>query len=120
MPEDGPSRERGDLRVVTLCGSMRFRSEMERLEAELTLAGHVVLAPVLLPASTELGAEERARLGRVHLQKVAMADEVLVVDVDGYVGESTRREVEHACSLGIPVRFLERPVDPPAPGASSW
>jgi hypothetical protein len=90
---------------------MRFRDELARLEAELALAGHVVLAPTALPPHVELDADDRARLGRIHLQKVAMADEVLVVDVDGYIGESTRREVEHARSLGIPVRFLEPPAE---------
>ena len=88
---------------------MRFREELERLETELTLAGHVVLAPVSLAAGTgtDLTEEQRARLGRVHLQKVAMADEVLVVNVAGYVGESTRREIDHARSRGIAVRYLE-------------
>lgn len=86
---------------------MRFREEFERLNAELTLAGHVVLTPTALAAPTELTAEERERLGRVHLQKVGMADVVLVVNVGGYVGDSTRREIEHARSRGIPVSFLE-------------
>jgi hypothetical protein len=98
-----------DYTVITLCGSMRFREEFERLDAELTLAGHVVLTPTALSPSTELTPEERARLGRVHLQKVGMADEVLVLNVGGYVGESTRREIEHARSRGIPVSFLEPP-----------
>jgi len=93
--------------VVTLCGSMRFREEFERLDAELTLAGHVVLTPTALDPSTELNAEERARLGRIHLQKIAMADEVLIVNVGDYVGESTRREIEHARSRGLAVNFLE-------------
>jgi hypothetical protein len=93
--------------VITLCGSMRFRPEFERLEAELTLAGHVVLTPTALPATTELNVEERERLGRVHLQKVAMADEILIVNVGDHVGESTRREIGHARSRGIAVSFLE-------------
>lgn len=118
---DGARAERDDttaitLPVITLCGSMRFQEELTRLEAELTLAGHVVLAPAALPPSglppsPGLTAKERARLGRVHLRKVAMADEVLVVNVGGYVGESTRREIEHARSRGITVRFLEAPAD---------
>jgi len=102
-----PRSWRGDHTIITLCGSMRFGDEFERLDAELTLAGHVVLTPTALPPSTELNRDERARLGRTHLQKVAMADEVLIVNVGGYVGESTRREMEHARSLGISVRFLE-------------
>jgi hypothetical protein len=96
-----------EFKVVTLCGSMRFHEEFERLDAELTLAGHVVLAPTALAPSRELDAEERARLGRIHLQKVAMADEVLIVNVGGYVGESTRREIEHARSCGVAVSYLE-------------
>ncbi|WP_200948029.1 hypothetical protein [Nocardioides sp. Soil774] len=111
----------GEFRVVTLCGSMRFRDDFERLDAELTLAGHVVLGPAALDRSRELDAEDRARLGRVHLQKVAMADVVLVVNVGGYVGESTRREIEHARALGVAVRFLEPPpVDLRHPRPSQW
>ena len=93
--------------VVTLCGSMRFRDQIARLERELTLAGHVVLAPVSMDPTTVLTDDERGTLSRVHLHKVAMADEVLVIDMGGYVGESTRAEIEHARALGIPVRFLE-------------
>jgi hypothetical protein len=105
VPAEEPATD--EFTVITLCGSMRFGAELERLEADLTLAGHVVLSPAALDPGTELDAEQRARLGRVHLQKVAMADEVLVVNVDGYVGESTRREIEHARSRGIAVRYLE-------------
>ena len=86
---------------------MRFREEFDRLDAELSLAGHVVLTPAALDPSTEVNAEERARLGRIHLQKVAMADEVLVVNVGDYIGESTRREIEHARLHGVAVRCLE-------------
>jgi len=93
--------------VITLCGSMRFREEFQRLDAGLTLAGHVVLTPTVLDPATELDAAERARLARVHLQRIAMSDEVLIVNVGDYVGESTRREIEHARSRGIPVSFLE-------------
>ncbi|WP_439936925.1 hypothetical protein ACS3YM_13390 [Nocardia sp. N13] len=105
MPAEEPATD--DLRVITLCGSMRFRAELERLETELTLAGHVVLSPVVLAPGTDLTEEQRARLGRVHLQKVSMADEVLVVNVGDYVGESTRREIAHARSRGVAVGYLE-------------
>jgi hypothetical protein len=99
-------------KVITLCGSLRFRDEFARLDAELTLAGHVVLTPTVLdPAvldpATELDAETRDRLGRIHLQRIAMSDEVLVVNVGDYIGESTRREIDHARSRGLAVRFLE-------------
>jgi hypothetical protein len=75
----------------------------------------VVLTPTALDSSAEVSAEERALLGRVHLQKVGMSDEVLIVNVGGYVGESTRREIEHARSRGVAVSYLE----PPAPDYSA-
>ncbi len=48
----------------------------------------------------------KGRLGSVHFQKIRMADEVYIVDPGGYVGESTRREIAYAESLGKPVRYL--------------
>ena len=109
MTTDEPSTPaRG---VVTLCGSMRFRAEFDRLDEELTLAGRVVLTPASVDPARVLGPAERAALDRSHLRKVAMSDEVLVVNVGGYVGESTRREIAHARACGVPVRFLEQPVD---------
>lgn len=111
MPAEEPRTASDEYTVITLCGSKRFRDEFERLEVELTLAGHVVLTPTALDPSTELDAEERARLGRVHLHKIAMADEVLILNVGGYLGESTRREIEHARSSGIPVSFVEPHAD---------
>jgi hypothetical protein len=107
VPVEKPRTAPDEFTVITLCGSMRFREEFNRLDAELTLAGHVVLTPTALDPSRELTAEERARLGRVHLQKIAMSDEVLVVNVGGYLGDSTRREIEHARSRGLAVSFLE-------------
>ena len=50
----------------------------------------------------------KGRLGRVHFQKIRMADEVFIVDPGGCVGESTRREIAYAESLGKPVRYLSR------------
>lgn len=107
MPVEEQRNASAEFTVVTLCGSMRFRAEFERLDAELTLAGHVVLTPALLAPAMELSVEERERLGRVHLQKVEMADQVLVVNVGGYIGDSTRREIEHARARGVPVTYLE-------------
>ena len=104
-----------DFPVVTLCGSMRFREELERLGTELTMAGHVVLAPTALDPSMELDPDQRALLGRIHLQRVAMADEVLVVNVGGYVGEDTRREIAYARSRGTAVSYLEPQDDGQGP-----
>ena len=111
MPDEELRAELSDHAIITLCGSLRFSEEFARLDAALTLAGHVVLTPAALDPAVELTPDQRAGLGRVHLRKVELADEVLVVNVGGYVGESTRREIEHARSHGVVVTFLEPPDD---------
>lgn len=111
-----------EVKVVTLCGSTRFEAEFAEVNQRLTLEGCVVISlgmfrlPDLPGYDWTVDAEDlRGRLGRVHLEKVRLADEVYVVDPGGYVGESTRREIAYAESLGKPVRFLSRE----SPGAEA-
>lgn len=93
--------------VVCLCGSTRFRDEFARAQRHEAFAGRIVLGPGVFSQSdgTELDAEEIARLNAVHLAKIEMADEILVIDPGGYVGETTRAEIHFALSLGRRVRF---------------
>ena len=105
----------GEAKVVTLCGSTRFEAEFAELNQRLTMEGCVVLSLGMFSLPDVPGydwsvdsADLKGRLAAVHLQKVRMADEVYVVDPGGYVGESTRREIAYAESLGKPVRYLSR------------
>lgn len=102
--------------VVCLCGSTRFWREFQRASLAETLAGRIVLSIGAASGTDDehfgnLPAEEYARikedLDQLHLRKVEMADEVLFLNVDGYVGESTARELAHAYALGKRIRFLE-------------
>jgi hypothetical protein len=116
--EPVPQPAEREAKVITLCGSTRFEAEFAEANQRLTLSGCVVLSLGLFRLPDLSGydwtadsSDLRGRLGRVHLQKIRMADEVYVVDPGGYVGESTRREIAYAESLGKPVRYLssERP-----------
>jgi hypothetical protein len=105
----------GNAKVVTLCGSTRFAAEFAEVNQRLTLEGCVVISLGMFSLPDLPGydwavdsADLKERLRAVHLQKVRMADEVFVVDPGGYLGESTRREIAHAESLGTPVRYLSR------------
>ncbi|MDR6320006.1 hypothetical protein [Actinoplanes couchii] len=107
-------------KVVTLCGSAKFEAEFAEVNQRLTLEGCVVLSLGLfrlpdLPGYdwTTDPSNLKARLGDVHFQKIRMADEVYIVDPGGYLGESARREIDYAESLGKPVRYLshERPAE---------
>lgn len=88
-------------KIVTICGSMRFFPQMLEVAAEETAKGHIVLAPFCVIAPEDQDDELKARLDELHFRKIDMADEVIVVtDQNGYVGNSTRREMAYAIRTG--------------------
>ncbi|WP_425555004.1 hypothetical protein [Gryllotalpicola daejeonensis] len=82
---------------------MRFTPEMRAANRDLTLAGAVVIAPGEVDAP--ISEAQRAALSALHLRKIEMADRVLVVNPGGYIGQSTRKEIAYAKSVGKPVSF---------------
>lgn len=106
--------ERAGPEIVCLCGSTRFAEAWKTATRELSLAGKIVLSVgVMLHAGDEPirddGPEKRG-LDELHLRKIDLSDSVLVLNVGGYIGESTRREVGYAESIEKPIAYLE-PVD---------
>ncbi len=98
--------------IICLCGSTRFKPAFEEEAKRLTLSGAIVVGPCLWDqwdGSTPQDSSTKAFLDDLHLAKIAMADLVRVVNPNGYVGESTRREVEHARALGVAVEYLHPP-----------
>jgi len=101
--------------IVCLCGSTRFGEAFRQANLHETLCGRIVLSIGCAGKSdAELfdtgGAnwdETKAMLDKLHLDKIALADEVLILNVGGYIGESTGRELAYARKLGKKVRFLE-------------
>ena len=113
--QQAPQGAEGEARVITLCGSTRFEAEFAEVNQRLTMDGCVVISLGMfsLPDLPDYDwsvdpSDLKGRLGGIHLQKIRMADEVFIVDPGGYVGESTRREIAYATSLGKPVRYLSR------------
>ena len=99
----------GKYKVITLCGSTRFKDEFIATQKRLSLEGCIVISVGLFGHS---GDEEVSRPGvkemldDMHLRKIDMADEVMVINPGGYIGQSTRREIEYAKSVGKPVTYL--------------
>lgn len=102
--------------IVCLCGSTRFSEAYQKANLEETLAGKIVLtigcdmksdAHLFEGKSEAELAEIKRRLDALHLRKIDMADEVLILNVGGYVGESTRREIGYATNEGKRIRWLE-------------
>lgn len=92
--------------IVCLCGSIRFLDELRAANRALTKAGVIVLAPG--EAERPVSVEQKAVLDALHLRTIDLADRVLVVNPDGYVGESTRREIAYARAAGKAVAFTEQ------------
>lgn len=99
--------------IVCLCGSTRFLAEMSVVGWELEKLGRIVLSINLLPQSYpgvlpdhQAEAEGvKEVLDELHLRKIDLADRVLVMDIGGYIGESTRAEIEYATRIGRPISY---------------
>jgi hypothetical protein len=100
--------------VITICGSTRFKKEIMDVARDLTLAGHIVLAPCVFHHMEDepLSTEDKIRLDNLHRQKINMSDAIFVVNVNGYIGESTYGEIDWADRMKKQVFFLN---DPPKP-----
>ena len=99
----------GRFKVITLCGSTRFREEYMEAQKCLTLEGHIVISVGLFGHSgdSEVWDEGvKEMLDEMHLSKIDMADEIFVVNPGGYVGKSTSREIAYALSQGKNVSSL--------------
>lgn len=90
--------------IVCLCGSTRFKEVFLDVNRTLTLNGHIVLAPGVFGHSGDAITEEQKQmLDMLHFEKVAMADWICVINVNGYIGESTTREMKMARTMGKPI-----------------
>ena len=107
----------GKYPVITLCGSTRFRDQFMEAQKRLTLEGNIVISVGLFGHSGDEEVWEgmsedtltktKIMLDDMHKRKIDMADEIYVVNVGGYIGSSTRSEIEYAKSHGKAVHYLE-------------
>ena len=100
----------GKYPVITLCGSTRFKEQFLEAQKRLTLEGNIVISVGLFGQS---GDEEvwtpgtKEMLDNMHKRKIDMADGIFVINVGGYIGDSTRSEIEYAKNNGKRVDYLE-------------
>ena len=99
----------GKYKVVTLCGSTRFKDAFMEAQKKLTLEGYIVISVGLFGHSgdNEVWTEgTKAMLDDMHKRKIDMADEIFVINVNGYIGSSTRSEIDYAKRHGKEVKYL--------------
>ena len=100
----------GKFRVVTLCGSTRFKDAFMEAQKRLTLEGNIVISVGLFGHSgdNEVWTEgTKEMLDNMHKRKIDMSDGIYVINVEGYIGESMRSEIDYAIRNGKTVEYLE-------------
>ena len=105
-------------KVVTLCGSTRFKDEFMKVQKELTLKGYIVISVGLFGHSGDSEVWEnmdegvltktKEMLDDMHKRKIDISDEIFVINVGGYIGDSTKSEIEYAIKTGKKVNYLEK------------
>lgn len=94
------------MKTVTMCGSMRFSEEMKKIALELEIyQGFNVLQCTYNPQTITISDVEKAGIVSAHLKKIDLSDAIYVLDVDGYIGESVKGEIEYAKSKGKEVIY---------------
>jgi hypothetical protein len=96
-------------KIVCLVGSTKFKEEYEKANRIESGKGNIVLTVAMYGhvQGLDMNSEEKKVFDEVHMDKIKMANEILVINVGGYIGESTKREIEYAKSLNKVIRFLE-------------
>lgn len=107
----------GKYKVITLCGSTRFKDAFMEAQKRLTLAGNIIISVGLFGhsgddevwegMSEDTLTKTKEMLDDMHKRKIDMADEIFVVNVGHYIGSSTQSEIAYAKAAGKPVRYLE-------------
>ncbi len=96
------------MKIITICGSMRFVREMMEISERIELQGNVVLMPIYNPSrpnKESFTSEEVLILDKMHRERIKLSEAILVVNVNGYIGSSTKNEIEYAKSLNKEVIY---------------
>jgi len=97
-----------EVKVITICGSMRYSKEMMKISEELELKqGYAVIQCVYNVDGLKYEGIDASILDKIHRKKIDISDAIYVVNIDGYIGSSTKNEIEYATETGKEVMYLE-------------
>lgn len=98
-----------DIKVVTICGSLRYANEMMKIATQLQLEkNYAVIQCVYNPDGLRFEGVDAAKLDKIHRKKIDVSDAIYVVNIDGYIGNSTKNEIEYAMKNGKEVIYHEK------------
>ena len=95
------------MKIITVCGSYKFKKEMTVITEKMALQGNCMLTPIELTKSDKdaYTEEEASMLDQMHKEKIKLSNAILVVNVNGYIGNSTQSEIEYAKSLNKEILY---------------
>ena len=97
------------MKVITICGSLKFQKEMMIVAEKLALKGNCVLTPVYpILENLKMTDEQLEKLKEAHFKRIELSDSIYVINKDNYIGKSTKLEIEYAQNLGKEIMYLER------------
>jgi hypothetical protein len=101
----------GNYKVITLCGSTKFKDEFIKTQENLTLEGNIVISVGLFGHADKqyenvITEDVKIMLDDMHKRKIDLADEIFVINKNGYIGNSTKNEIEYAYKTNKPVRYF--------------
>ena len=89
------------MKIITLCGSLKFKKEMMIIAEKMALEGNCILTPIYPTLKNiERTKEQLIKLKETHFRKIELSDAILVINVNNYIGESTNLEIDYAKKLG--------------------
>ena len=89
------------MKIITLCGSLKFKKDMMKIAEKMALEGNCIITPVYpVLENYKRTNEQLEKLKKAHLKKIEISDAILVVNVNNYIGNSTNLEIEYAKKLG--------------------
>lgn len=94
------------MKIVTLCGSLKFQNEMMKIAQDIALEGYCILTPVYLTSNViNITDKQLLKLKEEHLKRIELSDAILVVNVNNYIGENTNFEIEYAKKLDKEIMY---------------
>ena len=94
------------MKIVTLCGSLKFQKEMMIVAEKMALEGYCILTPVYpVLENIERTKEQLIKLKEEHFKRIELSDAILVVNINNYIGNSTKLEIDYAPKLGKEIKY---------------
>ena len=100
------------MKIITMCGSLKFQKEMMKVAEKIALDGYCVLTPVYsVSEKIDITKKQLINLKEAHFKRIELSDAILVVNINNYIGDSTRAEIDYAKKLGKEIIYYTNLIE---------